>query len=66
MPGCKLDNKKKDLKSHRILTSVSFICLCLALQTLVLHRKLVLVKNVFKNFLVKINSHKVAYLHSLA
>ena len=35
MSGCKLDNKKKEFKNHRMLASVSFICLSLALQTLV-------------------------------
>ena len=44
MPRCKLNNKKKVLKSHQMLTSISFICLCLAMQTLVLYRKLVLAK----------------------
>ena len=68
MPSCKLNNKKKVLKSHRMLTSISFICLCLAMQTLLLYRKLVLAKKFLKieNFLVKIDSHKVAYFHSLA
>ena len=64
MPGCKkeeLDNKKKELKSHRMRTSISFICLCLALQTLVLYRNLVLAKKILniENFLARINSHNV-------
>ena len=46
MPRCKLNNKKKVFKSHRILTSISFICLCLALQTLLLYQKLVLAKKI--------------------
>ena len=68
MPRCKLNNKEKVLKSCRMLTSISFICLCLALQTLVLYRKLVLAKKLLKieNFIFKIDSHKVAYFHSLA
>ena len=67
MPGRKKkDNKKKELKSHRVLTSIYFICLCLALQTLALYRKLVLAKKIFnvENFLAKINSHNVACFHS--
>ena len=64
----KLNNKNKVLRCHRMLTSISFICLCLALQTLVLYRKLVLGKIFLKiqNLLFKIDSHKVAYFHSLA
>ena len=48
MCGYKLDNRKKELKSHRMLTSVSFICLSLAFQTLVLYRKLFLAKKILK------------------
>ena len=67
MPGCKKkDNKKKELKSHRMLTSISFICLCLVLQILTVYRKLVIAKKNLniENFLAKINSHNVACFHS--
>ena len=66
MPGCKEKDNKKELKSHRMLTSVSFICLCLALQTLALYRKLVLAQKILniEHFLAKINSHNVACFHS--